>query len=119
MTHRRCGALPKDPPHFRSFLSHARLLSGSPGQQAPILFELSDICLRSQPTFADICHATDVPTPSCLRIERVRVFKRGKWGGPGWMDHSYVQLNWDLFNKTRIVKHPFRFFRCWISREVL
>lgn len=120
MTHRRCGALPQNIPHFRSFLSHVRLLSGSPLKAGfdsertighlPLL--LTDVCwhLPRDPMFQP---------PWYSRIERVRVLQKG--GKGAWMDGSHIyKYITDFFFSlmARIVKHPFLFFKCWIFREV-
>lgn len=121
MTHRRCGALPQDIPHFRSFLSHVRLLSDSPQRQASIPNELSDICPCFQPTFADICHATRCSSPpDTHELNACECYKKGEGGD--WMHGSHIyKYITDFFCfllMARILKHPFLFFKCWISREV-
>lgn len=121
MTHRRCGALPQDIPHFRSFLSHVRLLSDSPQRQASIPNELSDICPCFQPTFADICHATQCSSPpDTHELNACECYKKGEGGGvDGWISHLEIHNRFFFPSlMARIVKHPFLFFKCWISREV-
>lgn len=121
MTHRRCGALPQNIPHFRSFLSHVRLLSGFP-PKAGFDSERTIGHLPLLPT--DVCwHLPRDPMfqpPWYSRIERVRVLQKGGEGGlDGWISHLQIH-NWFFFLSlmARIVKHPFLFFKCWIFREV-